>query len=130
MPTTKDLENAAIKLMAEKKETSQPVKAVSMYEYVSKVREEAFKTRKVTITYNDKRDNNEVNSAYLTCENMYFSISKLVPLDTPVELEQCLINTAKEARISVHRPDIVKGVQNVKRIRTVYAPKYTVSYEE
>lgn len=123
------IENAAIELMAKNEEVKKPT-SMSKHELINKVKKEAFAKRKVTISYNDKRDNNEVNSIYLTCENMYFSLSKLVPLDVPIELEQCLINTAKEAKISVHRPDIVKGVQNVDKIRSVFAPKYTISYEE
>ena len=125
------IENAAMNLVAkEETKTVKEPRNLSKHELIAKVKKEAFAKRKVIITYNDKRDNNETNSAYLTCENMYFSLSKLVPLDTPVELEQCLINTAKEAKISVHRPDIVKGVQNSAKIRSVFAPKYTVSYED
>lgn len=93
------------------------------------VKKRAFTKRKVTITYNDKRDNNEVTDAYLTCENEFFSIARYVPSDMAVELEQCLIDTAKEARITTYRADLVKGTKS-KSNTPIILPKYNVAYVE
>lgn len=93
---------------------------------IGKTREKAFKTKVVTIIYNDKRDNNETTTAYLTCENNYFAISRIVPLGIPVELEQCLIDTAKEVEILVHLPEVKNGRPTGNHIPS-RIKKYTIT---
>jgi len=93
---------------------------------VPKLKRDAMKTRVVKIINNDKRDNHLTTTCYLSAENQYFGISKIVPLDTPVELEQCLIDTAKAVEISRHVDDGTRsGNQEVQIVK-----KYSISYED
>lgn len=86
----------------------------------------AMKKRVVRITNNDKRENHLTTTAYLSCENQYFGISRLVPLDVPVELEQCLIDVAKSIEIVLHIDDGSRtGNREPKLVK-----KYVVSYED
>ncbi len=98
-------------------------------EIVAEAKKKAMKKRIVTIIYNDKRDNDQVNTAFLTCENQFFALSKVVPLNIPVELEQCLIDTAKEAKILLHVPYVKDGV-NTGVCKYRFINKYSVSYED
>lgn len=95
---------------------------------IAKRREEAMKTRVVTITNKDSRENDVVTTAYLAVENQHFGISRIVPLDVPVELEECLINCAKECVMSMHKDEIIKGNRTGNKV-TVRTKKYAVSYE-
>ena len=95
---------------------------------VQESKKAALKTSVVTITSNDKRDNDVVTVAYLGFENQYFGISKLVPLDIPVQLEECLIEIARTTQVTLHKDEII----NVKRTGNkipVRARKLNVSYE-
>ena len=89
----------------------------------------AMKTSVVRITSNDKRDNDVVTTAYLSAENEYFGKSKLIPLDTPVELEECLIKVAKSSRITLHVDEVVDGKRTGNKVPKSVR-KYNVSYEQ
>jgi len=69
----------------------------------------AMKRRVVTITSNDTRENSLVTVEYLGFENQYFGISRLVPLNIPVELEECLIEVAKKTELLIHMDEVVNG---------------------
>lgn len=88
----------------------------------AKAKAEGMKTKVVTLTYNGK-DNTDVNTAYLTCENQYFAISRIVPLNIPVELEVCLIDQAKSHKYILQE---TKGDNTIVR----EIPKYNVTYED
>lgn len=88
----------------------------------------AMKTRVVTITNNDKRDSHMTTTAYLSCENEYFGISRSVPLDVPIELEQCLIDVAVETKMVNHVDEIVNGRRTGNKVPKL-TRKYAVSYE-
>ena len=96
---------------------------------IKKIKEAAFKTKVVTITNRDNRDNDFTTTAYLSFENQHFGLSKLVPLDTPVELEIALINVAEGVIIPFHRDEIVEGRRTGNKV-TVPVKKYTVSYAD
>lgn len=96
---------------------------------VVEARKQAFKKHKVRITSNDKRDNEYVTTAYLGFENQYFSLDRIVPLDVPVELEECLINIAKTAPLTLHKDEIVNGKRTGNKI-PVQTRKYNVGYED
>lgn len=100
-----------------------------MRELAAELRGAAMKTRVVTITNNDKRDSHMTTTAYLSMENQYFGLSKIVPLDIPVELEQCLIDVAKSTEIILHVDEIVDGKRTGNK-RPQYVKKYVVSYED
>ena len=55
---------------------------------VAEAKKQAMKKKVVTLTSNDKRDNDYVTSVPLFFENQYFALDKIVPLGIPVELEQ------------------------------------------
>jgi len=122
--TTTAIQGAAINVEADGVGVYNPWQE-DLRHMVSEVKKKAFKTRKVIITYNDARDNNQTTTAYLTCENQYFALSKVVPLGVTVELEQCLIDAAKQATFLMHRQD-----GNGNSIPVPNMKKYNVSYED
>lgn len=89
----------------------------------------AMETKIVTISSNDKRDNDVVTSVYLSAENQHFGIAKYVPLDIPVELEVCLIDVAKSTYITLHKDEIVDGRRTGNKVPQSVR-KFTISYED
>ena len=87
----------------------------------------AFATTVVTITNKDNRENDVMTTAYLSFENQFFGLSKLVPLDVPVELEQGLINVAESTNITLHKDEIVSGRRTGNKI-PVTVKKFAISY--
>lgn len=98
----------------------------SMAQIAKEMEKAARKLRRVTVHYNDPKDSHLVTSAYANCDNVYFSIGKIIPLDTSIELEQALCDNLEEAKIQVHVPDPNgSGNMVVKLIK-----KYSVVYED
>ena len=112
-----------------KKEVKPSNKPRSMAEVARDLKTAAMKTKVVTITSNDKRDNHLTSTCFLSSENQYFGISKIVPLDVPVELEQCLIDTAKAVEVVLHQDEIIDGKRTGNK-RPKLVKKYVVSYEQ
>jgi hypothetical protein len=113
----------------ELKETKTP-ELTGLAKTVAKAKEAAFKTRRVTITNLDKRENEHTTTCYLGFENLYFDLSKIVPLDVPVELEQGLINVAKEVEMTIHIAETdsqgkLTGNKIPKRVK-----KYAINYHQ
>lgn len=96
---------------------------------IAEAKKRAMKTTVVTITSRDSRENEVTTTAFLSCENQHFSIGRSVPLDIPVELEKCLIETAKTCKIPQHRDEVVNGKRTGNKI-TVMVNKYVISYEQ
>jgi hypothetical protein len=90
-------------------------------------KEKAFATSVVTLTNRDNRENDFMTTAYLSFENQYFGISKLVPLDVPIELEQGLIDVASTAIIPLHKDEIISGKRTGNKV-TVRVKKFAISY--
>jgi len=86
-----------------------------------------MKTRIVTITNKDNRDNDFTTTASLSFENQFFGLAKNVPLDVPVELEQALIDIAESTIITHHKDEIVDGKRTGNKV-PVSVKKYVVSY--
>jgi len=85
-----------------------------------------MKTRIVTITSNDKRENHMTTTAYLSCGN---AVSRIVPLDYPVELEEALIIVADTTPITLHVDEIVEGKRTGNKVpKTI--KKFNISYED
>ena len=101
-------------------------KDLALKALVAKAKEEAFKKRVVTISSNDTRDNQHVTAVPLFFENQYFALDRIVPLNIPVELEQCLIDIAKSTTIAIHKRENSNG----KIGKTIYAKKFNISYED
>lgn len=102
-------------------------KAQQRRQFIAKRKAEALKTRVVTITNKDNRDNDFTTTAPLSFENQYFGVAKNVPLDVPVELEQALIDIAESTMITHHKDEVVNGKRTGNKI-AVSAKKYVVSY--
>ena len=116
----------------EKKDNTQApaqIRAKGVRAMVAQLKKEALKTKIVRITNNDKRDNHVTTTCYLSCENQYWGISKIVPLDEPVELEQCLIDTAKAIEVVLHVDEIIEGKRTGNKVPKL-VKKYVISYEE
>lgn len=114
-----------------KKEESVSSKQLSLAELrrniTKKAKKKAFATRVITITNKDNRENDVMTTAYLSFENQHFGLSKLVPLDIPVELEQGLIDVAETTMITLHKDEIVKGRRTGNKV-AVRVKKFAVSY--
>ena len=106
-------------------------KRLSMLELRQKtIREakaKALATKVVTLTNKDNRENDVMTTAYLSFENQHFGLSKLVPLDIAVELEQGLIDVAESTMIPLHKDEIVNGKRTGNKI-VIRVKKYVVSY--
>jgi hypothetical protein len=86
-----------------------------------------MKTSIVTITNKDNRENDVMTSVYLSFENQYFGLSKQVPLDLPVELENSLIKIAEGVRITLHKDEVRDGRRTGNKIPTS-VKKFAISY--
>lgn len=90
----------------------------------------AMKTRVVRLTNNDKRESHVTTTAYLSCENQFFGLSKIVPLDTPIELEQCLIDVAKDVTIMLHVDEVDDKGRRTGNQTHKPVKKFVISYED
>ena len=109
-----------------------PIKTTTktnMNEVARKLKIQAMKTKIVTITNNDKRDNHVTTTCYLSCENQFFGKSKIVPLDEKVELEQCLIDVARGTEVLNHVDEVIDGKRTGNK-RPKLVKKYVVAYED
>lgn len=93
----------------------------------ARAKKAAMKTRVVIINSADKRDNDTASTAYAACENQYFSIARIVPLNCEVELEQCLIDTLSDVEIMLQVDSVRDGValgvsapQMIKKYNIIY----------
>lgn len=95
---------------------------------IADAKAKAMKTKVVTLTNKDARENDVVTTAYLSVQNQYFAVARNVPLDMPVELEVCLINLAENAMITMHRDEIDSNGRRTGNKVTARVKKYAVSY--
>lgn len=100
-----------VKEMLENEEyREENAKEISAKEYITQLKAKArlsFNEKiLVTISSNDPHETQH-GTTFLSCANAAggsgTSVSKYVPLGVKVELERCLVNTAKEATIPVFR---------------------------
>ncbi len=96
---------------------------------VSEAKKKAFKTKIVTVSSIDKRDNDVTTAEPIMFENQYFGISKIVPLDIPIELEQCLIDILESTKIILHVDEIIDGKRTGNKTPRMVR-KFSVSYAE
>ena len=94
---------------------------------IAAAKKKAMKTKIVTITNKDPRENDVVTTAYLSVHNQYFRVGRSVPLDIPVELETCLINNAESALMTMHKDEVINGRRTGNKV-TIRVKKYAVSY--
>lgn len=96
-------------------------------QFIANRKKAAMKTRVVTITNKDNRDNDATTTAPLSFENQHFGCAKNVPLDVPVELEQALIDIAESTCITLPKDEIIDGRRTGNKVATS-VKKYVVSY--
>ena len=94
----------AAKEAEEKSEEKPAVKGKSSKYAVAKEAEErARKTKIVTITDNDTRENNQTTVAVANCTNMYFDLGTVyIPLNVPVEVRQGHLDVLAGVEIPLH----------------------------
>ena len=86
----------------------------------------ATKTRIVTITDNDQRENNLTTIVSVNCSNDYFDLgTRRIPLNIPVEVEQGFIDVLKEIEIPMHVRDARTGLA-----RRVIRNRYSIAYND
>ena len=101
--TNPEMENAEEALAQKAEETFQAA--------INKARQDAFKLKKVIIVLNDPNQSGSVSTSYISCDNQYFSLAKLVPLN----------DTARDARIPLHQQ------KQDGTCYTVIVPKYNIT---
>lgn len=121
-------QTTSVETVGSSKVTEQP-KKLTKVAMITEAKRQAFETKIVVLTNNDKRDMEVATVASLSFENQYFGLHKDVPLDTPVELEQGLIDNAKEVMIPLHKPELIKGVATGNMV-TQMVHKYVISYPD
>ena len=102
---------------------------LTLREKVKAAKDKAFKTSVVTITNKDNRENSIMTTVHLSFENQHFGLSKIVPLDIPVELEDSLIRLAENTMMTLHKEEIVNGARTGNKI-AVSVKKFAVSYAQ
>ena len=95
-------------------------------EFAKRMEAEARKTRIVTITDNDQRENNQTTVAVVNCSNLYFDLgTAYIPLNIPVEVRQGHINVLSETEIPLHVKDPKTGLSALTMRK-----RYAISYED
>ena len=94
-----------------------------MNKYAKKAEEDARKTRIVTITDNDQRENNQTTVAVVNCSNEWFDLGTVyIPLNVPIEVKRGHLNVLKEIEIPLHTLNPKSGLNEI-RLR----PRYSIS---
>jgi len=96
-------------------------------EKIQKAKLRATKTHIVTITNKDNRENDVMTTVPLSFENEHFGLSRNVPLDIPVEIEQALIDIAESTMMTLHKDEIIQGKRTGNKI-AVSVKKFAISY--
>jgi len=94
---------------------------------IAEAKKRAFKTQVVTITNKDNRENDMMTTVYASFENQFFGLSKIVPLDIPVELENALIAILENTTMTLHKDEIIDGKRSGNK-RPFRVKKFAISY--
>ena len=116
----------AMEKSEEKSAVNDNGKSNDLAKFVSAAEAAARKTRVVTITDNDQRENNQTTVAVVNCSNLYFDLGTVyIPLNVPVEVRQGHINVLLETEIPLHVKDPKTGLSTLAMRK-----RYSVSYED
>lgn len=116
----------AMEKSEEKSAVSDNGKSADLAKFVNAAEAAARKTRVVTITDNDQRENNQTTVAVVNCSNLYFDLGTVyIPLNVPVEVRQGHINVLLETEIPLHVKDPKTGLSTLAMRK-----RYSVSYED
>lgn len=94
---------------------------------IAESKTKAMKTQIVTLTNKDNRENDVMTTAYLSFENQYFGLSRIVPLDIPVQLEIALIKIAERSTMTLHKDEIIDGKRTGNKV-PMRVKKFAISY--
>lgn len=122
----------SVKVQAEPevKEDKKTVAKVDPFKQViADAKAAAFKTRVVTVSNNDTRENSVLTADYFGFENQYFGKSLLVPFNTPVELPQGIIDVINSTPLMLHIDEMIDGRRTGNKVFK-QVKKYNVSYED
>lgn len=123
----KDIQSTNSKKASTDKGDAPMSKRAKLRMKIAEAKKKAFATSIVTITNKDPRENDVMTTTTLSFENQYFGLSKIVPLDVPVELEKALIDIAESTRITLHKEEVVNGRRTGNKV-PVSVKKFVVSY--
>lgn len=98
---------------------------IPMNVQAARAKKRAFKKKVVIISSNDKRDNDTATTVYATCENQYFALAKIIPLNIEVEVEQCLLDSLSEVEIML-QTDVVKDGVALGVSTPTFIKKYNI----
>ena len=116
----------AMEKSEEKSAVSDNGKSTDLAKFVNAAEAAARKTRVVTITDNDQRENNQTTVAVVNCSNLYFDLGTVyIPLNVHVEVIQGHINVLLETEIPLHVKDPKTGLSTLAMRK-----RYSVSYED
>lgn len=118
---TEELEGTAMVSALEK---AAVVKKRSIRERAKEAERKARVTHVIEIVDNDPRVNAHTTTCSPSCGNEYFDLgTRILPLNTPVEVEQGFINTLKELTFSFHQVD-----RDNKSSVQMNRKRYSISY--
>jgi len=126
--SSKEIQEAVVENEAkEKAEEKVPVAGKNKMAILArKLYERAKETKIVTIIDNDQRVNNQTTTCRANWTNNFYDLgTKIIPLNTPVELEQGFINVLSEVVIPHHVKDMRTGLS-----RTTMRRRYTIQVED
>jgi hypothetical protein len=108
--------------------TSRPLTKQQIFrQRLLEAKKKAFARRVVTITNKDKRENEVMTTVHLSVENQHFGVSRIIPLDIPVEIEQCLIDQAEHTMMTLHKDEVSSGRRTGNKV-AVPTKKFAISY--
>ena len=106
---------------------SKEKRPLTLREKIQQSKARASKLVVVTITNKDNRENDVMTTVHLSVENQHFAIGRNVPLDIPVEIEQCLVDLAECTMMTLHKDEIVNGRRTGNKV-PVTVKKFAISY--
>jgi len=123
-----DAAKAPMPLENEPEAEEKPLKR-SLSQIVKDAKAKAMKKVVVTITNKDNRENDVMTTVTLGYENQYFGVSRIIPLDIPVEIEQSLVNLAEGTMMTLHKDEIKDGKRTGNKV-AVTVKKFAISYSK
>lgn len=100
-------------------------KIIPMNVQAAIAKKRAFAKKVVIISSNDKRDNDTATTVYATCENQYFALAKIIPLNIEVQVEQCLLDALSDVEIML-QTDVVKDGVALGVATPTFIKKYNI----
>lgn len=122
-----ELETLEPQMVSNSEDNSEEVeeKIIPMNVQAARAKKRAFAKKVVIISSNDKRDNDTATTVYATCENQYFALAKIIPLNIEVQVEQCLLDALSDVEIML-QTDVVKDGVALGVATPTFIKKYNI----